>query len=210
MKDFLAVKGRSESEIIIERSRFITTILGVSNYDEAMEFVLEIQKKYNTATHNCYAFISNSIGTEQRFSDDGEPQGTAGQPMLEVLKKKNLVNTAVVVTRYFGGVKLGAGGLVSAYTKCVAEGLNKAKIKLNKFSKIVELMCDYSQLDLLNQQFKFLNAEVLNIDYGNGVKVLIAIAVKGFSQFKDKVNDITQGQAVIKVVDKRYYSFDNN
>lgn len=210
MKDYLAVDGQYVTEIVIERSRFITTIAGIADYGEAMDFVAEIQKKYNTATHNCYAFISNAVGTEQRFSDDGEPQGTAGQPMLEVLKKKNLACTAVVVTRYFGGIKLGAGGLVSTYTKCVADATDKAVIKLNRFSDIVEIVCDYNHHNLINQQFKSLNSEVLSVDFGNNVKIVVAVPETDFMRFSERINDITQGQALIKNIEKRYHSFENN
>ena len=111
---YFCVTGRSEYEIAINRSRFITTLLPIENAEQAFDEIKKISKKYSDATHNCYAFVSNRENTEQRFSDDGEPQGTAGMPMLEVLKKRNVRMVLAVVTRYFGGIKLGAGGLVSA------------------------------------------------------------------------------------------------
>lgn len=127
MNFYLSATGETTHEIVIQRSRFICTLKRIDGFDDALSFVKNVKKKYSDATHNCYAFISNAAGTEQRFSDDGEPQGTAGQPMLEVLKKKGIFMTAAVVTRYFGGVKLGAGGLVSAYTRAVAETVENAK-----------------------------------------------------------------------------------
>ena len=124
MDCFYSVKSEFTREIVISRSRFICTLKPVSDAADAQEFIKSIRKRYPAATHYCYAYIANEGGTEQKFSDDGEPQGTAGQPMLEVLKKRATYKTAAVVTRYFGGIKLGAGGLVSAYTRSVAEALD--------------------------------------------------------------------------------------
>ena len=107
------VCGESKAEITVERSRFLAVAAGVTDEKQAAEFVAGVAKRFYDATHNCYAF---SAGGAKRFSDDGEPSGTAGKPILNVIEQKKLVNTAVVVTRYFGGVKLGAGGLVRAYS----------------------------------------------------------------------------------------------
>ena len=123
---YLSVTGECVTEKVIEKSRFITTSRHVESEEEARAFISEINARFSDATHNCYAYIPDITGNSPRFSDDGEPQGTAGIPMLEVIKNKKLVQTAVVVTRYFGGVKLGAGGLVRAYAGCVADNLESA------------------------------------------------------------------------------------
>jgi uncharacterized YigZ family protein len=126
MKNYLTVKQNVQNEIIIEKSRFITSLKRVYGEDDAKSFVQSIKSEYPDATHNCYAYIADEGGFFSKFSDDGEPQGTAGLPMLETLKVKGLKQVAVVVTRYFGGVKLGTGGLVRAYADCVKKAVEKA------------------------------------------------------------------------------------
>ena len=106
--NYLSVNGCTETVRIIEKSRFITTSAHVCSEEEAKAFIAEVSAKYSDATHNCFAYICDNLGNFLRFSDDGEPQGTAGMPILELLKNKKLYETAVVVTRYFGGIKLGA------------------------------------------------------------------------------------------------------
>ena len=115
---FYSVKNESEHTIVINKSKFITTLAPIDGYEDALEKIKIVSKKYSDATHNCYAFISNESASEQRFSDDGEPQGTAGMPMLDVLKKRKVCKTLAIVTRYFGGVKLGANGLEIGRASC--------------------------------------------------------------------------------------------
>ncbi|MDE7300610.1 MAG: YigZ family protein, partial [Clostridia bacterium] len=123
MQSFLSVNGECVTEKVIEKSRFIATSRHVDGEEEAKAFIDEVRARYKDATHNCYAYVADDKGNFLRFSDDGEPQGTAGMPILEVIKNCNLKQTAVVVTRYFGGIKLGAGGLVRAYAGAAAENL---------------------------------------------------------------------------------------
>ena len=130
---YTSVAGETVTEKIIEKSRFITTSRRVESEAAAKEYLsAEISKKYSDATHNCYAYICDRLGNFLRFSDDGEPQGTAGMPILEVIKSKRLSEVAVVVARYFGGIKLGAGGLLRAYSGCAAENLDMAKKSCSK------------------------------------------------------------------------------
>ena len=123
----LRIKGMYENEIIIEKSRFITRIFRVDNIDMVNSILEEIRKKHYDATHNCYAYILGDNQEIQKCSDDGEPQKTAGFPMMDVLKKNNLTNVLVIVTRYFGGILLGAGGLVRAYSDSVAQVIKKCE-----------------------------------------------------------------------------------
>ena len=154
MKDrYFAVKGETQNEIIIEKSRFICSVKRVDGEDEAKAFVSSIKEKYPDATHNCYAYIADENGFYIKFSDDGEPQGTAGMPMLEVLKNKKLFCTAVVVTRYFGGVKLGAGGLVRAYSDCTAKGVEKCGIVENIYSNTVSVDVGFSIYPKIQKYF---------------------------------------------------------
>lgn len=159
-------------EIVIEKSRFICTLKKVHSEAEAQEFIKAIKKEFWDATHNCSAYIVDDMA--QRSSDDGEPSGTAGLPMLEVLRKNKLTNTAAVVTRYFGGIKLGAGGLVRAYTNSVAEAVRATgiaqKVLVSKFSFIYDLNEVGKILNILYQQQLF---EIADVEYGLKAKVIL-------------------------------------
>ena len=159
-------------EIVIEKSRFICTLKKVHSEAEAQEFIKTIKKEFWDATHNCSAYIVDEMA--QRSSDDGEPSGTAGLPMLEVLRKNKLTNTAAIVTRYFGGIKLGAGGLVRAYTNSVAEAVKATgiaqKVLVSKFSFIYDLNEVGKILNILYQQQLF---EIADVEYGLKAKVIL-------------------------------------
>lgn len=159
-------------EIVIEKSRFICTLKKVNSEAEAQEFIKAIKKEFWDATHNCSAYIVDEMA--QRSSDDGEPSGTAGLPMLEVLRKNKLTNTAAVVTRYFGGVKLGAGGLVRAYTNSVAEAVRATgiaqKVLVSRFSFMYDLNDVGKILNILYQQQLF---EIADVEYGLQAKVIL-------------------------------------
>ena len=159
-------------EIVIEKSRFICTLKKVHSEAEAQEFIKTIKKEFWDATHNCSAYIVDEMA--QRSSDDGEPSGTAGLPMLEVLRKNKLTNTAAVVTRYFGGIKLGAGGLVRAYTNSVAEAVKATgiaqKVLVSKFSFMYDLNEVGKILNILYQQQLF---EIADVEYGLKAKVIL-------------------------------------
>ena len=159
-------------EIVIEKSRFICTLKKVNSEAEAQEFIKAIKKEFWDATHNCSAYIVDEMA--QRSSDDGEPSGTAGLPMLEVLRKNKLTNTAAVVTRYFGGIKLGAGGLVRAYTNSVAEAVRATgiaqKVLVSRFSFMYDLNDVGKILNVLYQQQLF---EIADVEYGLQAKVIL-------------------------------------
>lgn len=159
-------------EIIIEKSRFICTLKKVDSEEEAQEFIKAMKKQYWDATHNCSAYIVDALA--QRSSDDGEPSGTAGIPMLEVLKKNELVGTAAVVTRYFGGIKLGAGGLVRAYSGSVAGALKECglaeRVLMTNYSFTYDIGRVGSVLNVLYQQNLF---EILDVEYGLKAKIII-------------------------------------
>ena len=159
-------------EIVIEKSRFICTLKKVNSEAEAQEFIKAIKKEFWDATHNCSAYIVDEMA--QRYSDDGEPSGTAGLPMLEVLRKNKLTNTAAVVTRYFGGIKLGAGGLVRAYTNSVAEAVRATgiaqKVLVSRFSFMYDLNDVGKILNILYQQQLF---EIADVEYGLQAKVIL-------------------------------------
>lgn len=160
------------NEIVIEKSRFICTLKKVANEAEAQEFIKAIKKEFWDATHNCSAYIVDDLA--QRSSDDGEPSGTAGIPMLEVLRKNKLVGTAAVVTRYFGGIKLGAGGLVRAYSGSVAGALKECgiaeKILMSRFSFLYDVNSVGRILNILYQQDLF---EIADVEYNLRAKIIL-------------------------------------
>jgi uncharacterized YigZ family protein len=177
---YFAVKGETQNEIIIEKSRFICSVKRVNGEDDAKSFVSSIKEKYPDATHNCYAYIADENGFYIKFSDDGEPQGTAGMPMLEVLKNKKLFCTAVVVTRYFGGVKLGAGGLVRAYFQTAKSALATKKIKY-EFCDVFSLTLNYDELHKVDG-FLQNNYAILSKDFDMDIKVTFAVKKGEFQE----------------------------
>lgn len=159
-------------EIVIEKSRFICTLQKVANETEAQDFIKAMKKEFWDATHNCSAYIVDDL--VQRSSDDGEPSGTAGLPMLEVLRKNQLVGTAAVVTRYFGGIKLGAGGLVRAYSGSVAGAVKECglaeKILMSRFSFLYDVNSVGRILNILYQQELF---EITAVEYNLRAKIIL-------------------------------------
>ena len=183
-----------ESKKIIEKSRFITYAAHVETEEQARAFVADIRKKHTLATHVCYAFIADKAGNLQRFSDDGEPQGTAGVPMLEVLKNKKLCETAVAVVRYFGGVKLGAGGLVRAYSSCVAECLDGADIRTLEVCVEYEISVDYTGIDGVQKYASSQECSILSTDYNEKVRFLVAVKKMAEEEFLQGLVDYMQGK----------------
>lgn len=204
---YFCVTGRSEYEIVINRSRFITTLVPIENAEQAFDEIKKISKKYSDATHNCYAFVSNRENTEQRFSDDGEPQGTAGMPMLEVLKKRNVRMVLAVVTRYFGGIKLGAGGLVSAYSRSVSEALDNAKVVRCDRAKFYEVVCDYSDFRRLSDEAEK-RAQITATEYGDKVTFDFAVTLENENALIEKLTDVSSGKAQITYTGEGFFGFD--
>jgi uncharacterized YigZ family protein len=195
----------SVSEKIIEKSRFITYSTHVESEEQARAFLAKIRAEHSLATHVCYAFIADKTGNLQRFSDDGEPQGTAGVPMLEVLKNKKLFETVVAVARYFGGVKLGAGGLVRAYSSSVAEHLDGAKICALEICVEYTLTVDYTGLDSVQKYLSAHTCTLLNSDYGEKVCLKIAVKKSEESAFIAELVDYMQGKIEYEK-GKEYYA----
>jgi uncharacterized YigZ family protein len=162
-------------EIVIEKSRFICSLQKVSSEEAAQEFIRAVKKEFWDATHNCSAYVVDELA--QRSSDDGEPSGTAGIPMLEVLRKNELVGTAAVVTRYFGGIKLGAGGLVRAYSGSVAGALKECglaeRVLMSRFSFSYEVNSVGRILNILYHQELF---EIVDVEYSYRAKIIIRLA----------------------------------
>ncbi len=205
--EYKAVESEFEELIVISRSKFITTLIPITSQEDAQEKLKIIKKKYSDATHNCYAYISSENAQEQKFSDDGEPQGTAGAPILEVLKKRKVYMTLAVVTRYFGGIKLGASGLVGAYSSCVASAIDKAKIVEYKESIEIIVNTDYSTYKKLQEIIENNDGKVLNIDYSDNIVINAVIVDNKIDDVIAKIVDTSNGKAQVKQLEKKYNKF---
>ena len=197
-KSVRTVFGRYESEKIIERSRFLTFSAHVESEEEARAFLAEIRSKHSLATHVCHAFIADKLGNLQRFSDDGEPQGTAGVPILEVLKAKKLFETAVAVVRYFGGIKLGAGGLVRAYSSSASENLDGADIRVVETCVEIAATVDYTGIDGMQKYVSSQPCSLLSTEYGEKVRFVIAVKKKDADGFCEGLVDYMQGRVQVE------------
>ena len=206
-QSYLSLSGECVTQKVIEKSKFIATSRHVCSEEEAKAFIAEISKKYSDATHNCYAYISDNLGNFPRFSDDGEPQGTAGMPMLEVLKNNKLFEVAVVVTRYFGGIKLGAGGLVRAYAGAVAENLVAAQKVLYETCSESIYTVDYSNVDAIMRFFAENGADVINTEYLNEVYFTVAIKKSVEEQFNSSLINTLNGRVRIKKLREYFFPF---
>lgn len=199
------IKAEATDETIIERSKFICLIKKVETEEEAREVLSVVKKNHPFATHNCYAFIL--LSGAARFSDDGEPQGTAGQPMLEALKNNGLYNVIAVVTRYFGGIKLGAGGLVRAYSGAVSSAISLAG-KIDFYpSDVYGISFNY---DAYSHFLKFTQNNpitVLSTDFRQNVQVKIAVK-KPSESVISAVNDLLIGKAKIEKISEGYYAYE--
>ena len=164
-----------ESEINVKKSQFICHLFPTKTKKESKEIILKVNEQYNDATHNCTAYI---VSDGEGFDDDGEPGGTAGKPMINVLRKNELHNVTAVVTRYFGGIKLGAGGLVRAYSKSVLEAINEAEILEVELYDVYKLIFEYSDIKLADGEVRNNNLEVIAKDYSD--KVIYEVVSKDF------------------------------
>ena len=193
MKEYTTIQGSNTVEIVIEKSRFIATAIHVDSVEEAQEFIASKRKKYFDATHNCYGYL---IGDKAKFSDDGEPQGTAGMPIYECIKNSKIDHVCVVVTRYFGGIKLGAGGLVRAYSGSCAEALKTATKVYMTDCTIAEVVVDYSLLKGLR---KVLFGKVIEKDvvWEDKVRLVLLFPTVSFDTISHIVTENTLGKCVL-------------
>lgn len=183
-----------EGEIVEKKSRFIATVKKVESESEAVAFIEEMKKKYWDARHNCSAFVIGRRAELTRCSDDGEPSGTAGRPMLEVLLGEGVRNVAVVVTRYFGGTLLGTGGLVRAYTQAVKEGLAASTIGIERAGYEILIETDYNGVGKLQYLMGQRGIEPVNSEYGADVKFTLIIPVEKSAELEKAMVEATNGK----------------
>lgn len=207
-----------EGEIIEKKSRFIATVRPITSEEEAVEFVAEMKKKYWDAKHNCSAFVLGERQEISRCSDDGEPAQTAGRPMLDVLLREDIHNVAVVVTRYFGGVLLGTGGLVRAYQKATQEGLAASVIIDKKEGRRLTIGTDYNGLGKLQYMIAQKNLTLIDTLYTEKVELQLMVPIECMQEVEKEIIEVTSGSAEISrgetvlyaMVDKKLEIFEKN
>ena len=197
MKPYIMPARDGEYEIVIDRSRFICHIKRVYTDTDAQEFIHQIKKAHPNANHNCSAYQIGDRSEIQKANDDGEPSGTAGIPMLEVLRKQDIKNCVAVVTRYFGGIKLGAGGLIRAYGKSVSEALGEIGLIHRKTMRTFNVHTDYSMLAALQNRLESSPYLLKDIHYTDAVILEIIADVDASETFIAWMTDISQGKATI-------------
>src|SRR5690606_25124634 len=167
----------ASAELLIQKSRFIGYAARAESEQEALDFINSIKEQHRSANHNCSAYLLGEHDSIQKANDDGEPSGTAGVPMLEVLKKKELKDTVIVVTRYFGGIKLGSGGLIRAYGKAASEALKAAGIVERRLHLIMKVSIDYTWLGKVENEVRQSVYPLKDIQYTDGVSLLVHVPV---------------------------------
>ena len=185
-----------ESEINVKKSQFICHLFPTKTKKESKEIILKVNEQYSDATHNCTAYI---VSDGEGFDDDGEPGGTAGKPMINVLRKNELHNVTAVVTRSFGGIKLGAGGLVRAYSKSVLEAINEAEILEVELYDVYKLIFEYSDIKLADGEVRNNNLEVIAKDYSD--KVIYEVVSKDFRDI-EKIFEKYNGEIIVEFKNK--------
>lgn len=200
---YKTVSKISESMIVEKKSKFIASVFPVDNEPQALEYLASVKAKYPDARHHVYAYIidENNIF---RYTDDGEPSGTAGMPVLDTIRKEGIVDVLVVVTRYFGGTLLGTGGLVHAYGSSAREGLKKSEIITRCLCNIVSVSVDYSLSGKIQYKIATDNYILDNTEYNEGVTFYVCCKMEETEKFLADIRDLTNGKAVCEICDNRY------
>ena len=196
MSEYLVPFLDAESEFTEKRSRFITHLWKVESEAEARSRIEEMKKKYYDARHNCWCYLLQE-GNVVRYSDDGEPQGTAGQPMLNVFQRQGVVNVCCVVTRYFGGILLGAGGLTRAYTKGAKDALDVAGIARMSQWTLWDVECSYPLFERMKLEIASCGGVVRQVDYGADILIRAAFPGGGAEQFEPRLTELSAGQLMM-------------
>lgn len=203
MTEYIVPYQDAESEFTEKRSRFITHLYKVGTEAEARARIEEMKKKYYDARHNCWCYLLRDGGVV-RYSDDGEPQGTAGQPMLNVFQRENVENVVCIVTRYFGGILLGAGGLTRAYAKAAKDALDAAgKARMQPFSVLL-LECPYPMFERIKLLIEGHEGRIESSDYGAAVTLTFLLPVQRTADFSAALTELSGGQMSAEEVEQRF------
>lgn len=205
MDEYLVPSEYGEDEFIEKKSRFIGRIWPVETEEEALARIQEMKKKHYDATHNCWAYIIRDGAV--RFSDDGEPGGTAGMPMLQVLQREGLYNVVCVVTRYFGGILLGAGGLVRAYTKGAKIAVDAAGKSMKRVWTVLYVPCPYSFYERVRLEVEAFGGIVRKADFGAEVELELLFPEAKTQEFLDRLTDMTAGTVESMEIGQEYRAF---
>ena len=205
MDEYLVPTGYGEDEFTEKRSRFIGRVWPVETEEEALARIQEMKKQHYDATHNCWAYVIKD--GPMRFSDDGEPGGTAGNPMMQVLQRENLYNVVCVVTRYFGGVLLGAGGLVRAYTKGAKIAVDAAGKSMKRVWTVLYVPCPYTYYERVKLEIEAFGGILRNTEFGAEVELEILLAQPQTQPFLDRLTDMTAGTVEGLETGKEYRAF---
>lgn len=205
MDEYLVPTKEAHVEWVEKRSRFIGHIFRTETEEEAIACIRQMREKYYDATHNVYAYIIH--GGTMRYSDDSEPQGTAGMPVLEVLRRENIENILCVVTRYFGGILLGAGGLVRAYAKSAKQALDEAGISCMRLWEYIDLPCPYSLYERMKKLIEQTDGQIADTQYGSEILLKCLLPQDRSSEFLAKVVDVSCGKLSGTVISQEYRAF---
>ncbi|HEY8423517.1 MAG TPA: YigZ family protein [Clostridia bacterium] len=189
MNEYLTIGAIAETEIVINKSRFLAKAYPVKDWENASEILKELRKTFWDATHICYGCVADKLANVMRFSDDGEPQGTAGKPILDVIRQKNLRQVLVAVIRYFGGIKLGAGGLVRAYSKAASEVLKIADIVAVKPKTAISFFVSYADLNKIEYLLQNPNVELVSKEWGENVKIELNLISSFLEEFLNNLKN---------------------
>lgn len=203
--EYKIVLNQEETEIVSKKSRFIATLCPVQSVEEAHAFIDEIKKKYWDAKHHCSAYVIGKKGETTRCNDDGEPSGTAGKPILEVLIGEEIKNIVVVVTRYFGGVLLGTGGLVRAYSKATKEVLRLSEVGIMRYGVMVELTTDYNFVGKIQYILAKNAITILKSEYKENVLITVLCPIAKKDKCIHEIIEVTTGKTTIIETDSRYF-----
>lgn len=206
LSQYRTVYCGGEAEIIEKKSRFIATVRPIKSEEEALEFIESMRKKYWNATHNCFAYVIGEHFQVQRCSDDGEPSGTAGKPMLDVLLGEEIHDVAVVVTRYFGGTLLGTGGLVRAYSGATKEGLSESKVITKLHGQKLFVQTDYAGLGKIQYILGQRGLSILNSVYTDKVELEVLLPEDEIKTVMAEITEGTNGQAVLELQEECYFA----
>jgi len=205
LDEYLVPAGFGEDEFIEKKSRFIGRVWPVETEEEALEYIQQMKKQHHDATHNCWAYVIRDGAA--RFSDDGEPGGTAGNPMMQVLIRENLHNVVCVVTRYFGGVLLGAGGLVRAYTKGAKIAVDAAGKAMKRVWSVLYLPCPYTYYERVKLEVEAFGGIIRDTQFTSEVELEILLAEGQVESFTEKITDMTAGTVELMETGKEYRAF---
>ena len=205
MDEYLVPTGYGEDEFIEKKSRFIGHVFPVESEEEALERIQQLKKKYYVATHNCWAYVIRDGA--MRFSDDGEPGGTAGNPMMQVLQREQLFNVVCIVTRYFGGVLLGAGGLVRAYTKGAKIAIDAAGKSMKRVWTVLYIPCPYNFYERVKLEIAAFDGVLRETTFGAEVELEVLVAADRAKAFLDRITDMTAATVEGLEIGQEYRAF---